>query len=134
MDFHEPPTMRLIVPAVLILVAAIHLLPLIGVVRAVRLESLYGIRIADASTELLLRHRAVLFGLLGVFLGVTAFRPSLYTAGLAAGLVSVASFLLLAWSTRDYASAIATVVRVDLLALVLLAIGAAAHLVTVRST
>ena len=47
--------------------------------------------------------------------------------GLLAGVLSVASFLLVAWLVGGYNTALATVVRVDIVALVLLVAGAAVH-------
>jgi hypothetical protein len=85
--------MRFIVPVVRLAVGAIHLLPLVGVLGALRLESLYGIRVDDPGMALLLQHRAVLFGMLGVSLVYAAFRPALHLAALAAGFVSIVSFL-----------------------------------------
>jgi hypothetical protein len=73
-----------------------------------------------------MRHRAVLFGLLGAFLVVAAFRPGWQAAALVAAFVSVVSFLLLAWSTGGYNALIGRVVTADIVALVALAIGAAA--------
>jgi hypothetical protein len=56
--------MRFVVPAVLLIVALIHALPLVGVMGAAKLTQLYGIDVQDPTLELLLRHRAILFGLL----------------------------------------------------------------------
>ena len=46
----------------------INLYPLVGVLGAKQLESLYGVDVAAPDLALLLRHRAVLFGLLGALL------------------------------------------------------------------
>jgi hypothetical protein len=119
--------MRFVVPAVLILVAMIHALPVMGVLGAPRLAQLYGIDASDPSLELLLRHRAVLFGLLAGFMVYAAFRPELRLAGLIAGVASVASFLILAQSAASLTEGVATVVRADWIALVLLGMGAVAH-------
>jgi hypothetical protein len=119
--------MRFVVPAVLLLVAVIHALPLVGVLGAERLSQLYGFPVSDPSLELVLRHRAVLFGLLAAFLAVAAFRPELQRLALIAGFVSVASFLVLAALVGSYSQPLATVVRMDWLALALLALGAVAH-------
>jgi hypothetical protein len=119
--------MRFVVPAVLILVAMIHALPVMGVLGAPRLAQLYGIDASDPSLELLLRHRAVLFGLLAGFMVYAAFRPELRPAGLIAGVASVASFLILAQSAASLTEGVATVVRADWIALVLLGMGAVAH-------
>ena len=61
----------------LIVVGVIHLLPLSGVLGGAQLFSLYGVPVDDPNLEILMRHRAVLFGLLGVFLVYAAFKPSL---------------------------------------------------------
>lgn len=119
--------MRFVVPVVLLLVAIIHALPLVGVMGAARLTQLYGIDVQDPTLELLLRHRAVLFGLLAAFLAYAAFRPELHRLALIAGFVSVASFLVLAKLSSSYNAELSTVVRADWVALALLAAGAVAH-------
>jgi hypothetical protein len=119
--------MRFVVPAVLLLVALIHALPLVGVMGAAKLTQLYGIDVQDPTLELLLRHRAVLFGLLAAFLAYAAFRPELHRLALIAGFISVASFLVLARLASAYNPELSTVVRADWLALALLAAGAVAH-------
>jgi hypothetical protein len=118
--------------AALLLTAAIHLLPLAGVLGANRLATLYGLPVSDPNLEILLRHRAVLFGLLGVFLIWAAFRPGLPAAGLAAGAVSVVSFLALAFAVGGYNPQLARVVAADLVAAAALAAGIVAHTVERR--
>lgn len=110
----------------LVVVGFIHLLPLAGVLGRERLFSLYGVPVDDPNLEILMRHRAVLFGLLGVFLVYAAFKPPLQGVALLAGALSVGSFLLLAWSIGGYNSPLATVVMVDLVAVACLVIGAVA--------
>jgi len=119
--------MRFVVPAVLLIVALIHALPLVGVMGAARLTQLYGVEVQDPTLEILLRHRAVLFGLLAAFLAYAAIRPELHRLALIAGFISVASFLVLARLASAYNPELSTVVRADWLALVLLAAGAVAH-------
>ncbi len=124
--------MRFVVPAVLLLVATIHALPVVGVLGPGKLSQLYGFPVTEGSLELVLRHRAVLFGLLAAFLAYAAFKPELHRLALVAGLVSVASFLLLAGLVSSYSQPLATVVRVDWAALVLLSLGLGAHLYAAR--
>jgi hypothetical protein len=119
--------MKWIVPAALVIVALIHLLPLAGVAGPERLATLYGVSIEDPNLQLLMRHRAVLFGLLGAFLLVAAFRPQWHAAALVAAAVSVISFLWLAAGSRPYNAQIARVVAADVVALLTLVIGAVAH-------
>lgn len=124
--------MRWIVPGVLVLAAVIHALPLAGVLGAGKLLQLYGVPVADPNTELLLRHRAVLFGLLAALLGYAAFRPDLHRIALVAGLASVVSYLGLWAAMAGTNAALAVVARVDGVALVLLLVAGAVHLKGVR--
>ncbi len=118
--------MKHLIALCLILVGIIHLLPLSGVLGGERLALLYAVAIDDPNLAILLRHRAVLFGLLGGFLIGSAYQPAFRLPAFAAGLISVLSFLWIAWSTGDYNPAIGRVVAADLVALVLLLIGLAA--------
>ncbi len=118
--------------AALLLTAAIHLLPIVGVLGPDRLAALYGLPVAEPNLEILLRHRAVLFGLLGAFLIWAAFRPGLQAAGLAAGGVSVVSFLALAFAVGGYNPQVGRVVTADLVAAAALAAGTVAHAVERR--
>lgn len=117
-----------LIPAALLIVAVIHAMPLAGVVGAQRLQDLYGIPVAEPNLELLLRHRAVLFGMLAGLLAAAAFRPALQGLALVAGLISVVSFLVLAISIGSTNAALATVVKADWVALVLLVIASVAWL------
>jgi hypothetical protein len=119
--------MRYILSAMLTVVGIIHLLPLTGVLGVSRLHTLYGVTIADPDLEILMRHRAVLFGMLGAFLIYAAFRPGVQLAALIAGAVSVISFLVIAGLVGGYNTAIARVVTADVVAVVCLAIAALAY-------
>ena len=119
--------MRYILSAMLTVVGIIHLLPLTGVLGVPRLQALYGVTITDPNLEILMRHRAVLFGILGAFLIYAAFRPGLQLAALIAGAVSVISFLVIAGTVGGYNAGIARVVTADIVAVVCLLIGAFAY-------
>lgn len=118
-----PHARRLLVTASLLVAAVIHLVPLVGVLGTARLEALYGLPVTDPNLAILMRHRAVLFGLLGTFLAIAAFRPALQSAAFVAGFVSILSFLGLAWSTGGYNDLVARIVSGDIVALVSLIIG-----------
>jgi len=119
--------MRHLVTAMLLVVAVIHLLPLSGVLGGDRLVALYGVTLEDPGLTILMRHRAVLFGLLGLFLAFAAFRPALQPLAFVAGFASVLSFLWLAWSTGGYNPQVGRVVVADVVALVCLVAGATAY-------
>lgn len=120
--------MRPLVTVTLLVAAIIHLLPLVGVLGAGRLRALYGVEELDPTLLILLRHRAVLFGLLGVYLAAAAFLPAQQPAAFAAGFVSVVSFLFVARAYRTLTPPVARVFRADLVALVALVVGAGAFL------
>ena len=63
--------MRHLISAMLLVVAAIHLLPVTGVLGGDKLTALYGLRFNDPNLFILMRHRAVLFGLLGLFMALS---------------------------------------------------------------
>ncbi len=105
------------VSALLAVVALIHLLPLVGVLGPQKLQNLYGLPFDESNLLILMRHRAVLFGLLGVFLLWAAWRPALVPLALVAGFVSVLSFLGFALATGGYNAGIARVVMADWVAL-----------------
>ncbi len=119
--------MRYLVSAMLVVVGVIHFLPLSGVLGSERLAALYGLSFSEANLTILMRHRAVLFGLFGLFFFLAAFRPQLQTLAFIAGFASVVSFLWLAWSVGGYNAQVARVFMADIIALVCLIIGAGAH-------
>ena len=119
--------MRYLVSAMLVIVAIIHLLPLSGVVGSERLASLYGLSFDEPNIAILMRHRAVLFGLLGLFMLFAAFTPRFQLAAFVIGFVSVVSFLWLASSVGGYNVAIGRIVTADIVALACLVVGAAAY-------
>ena len=123
-----------IVGSMLIIIGVIHLLPVSGVISADRLAVLYGMAVNEPNIELLLRHRAVLFGLLGGIFVLAAFVPSYQPLALVLALVSIVSFFYFAlfagigaadagWLTPQ----LRRVVVADLVALVCWVIAVAAY-------
>lgn len=116
------------IPAIALAVAgAIHLLPVPGALGGEAIARLYGIAVDDPNTAILLQHRALLFGALGVFM-LSAIRwPQLRWAAMSVGLFSAASFIAVAGSVGGYNDAIARVVVADAVASAALVCGLAAH-------
>ena len=112
----------------LVVAGLIHLLPLSGVLGSEKLASLYGLSFSEPNLAMVMRHRAVLFGLLGVFLILAAFRPIFRTVAFIAGLISVVSFLWIAAAVGSYNEQIRRIVTADIVAFVCLIIGFAVHL------
>ncbi|WP_300035692.1 hypothetical protein [uncultured Roseobacter sp.] len=95
--------MQYFIIGTLLVTGVIHLIPLSGVLGGAHLQRLYGVEGSTPDLELLLRHRAILFGLLGAFLIYASVKPSVQTIALVGALISVGSFVLLGW--RDGSSA-----------------------------
>lgn len=119
--------MERVITGLLVLVGIIHLLPVSGVLGAENLAALYGVSLGEPNLEILMRHRAILFGLLGLFLVYAAFRPALQLLAIGAGFVSVVSFILIAWSVEGYNEAIRRVVLADVVAAVALVVAVAVY-------
>jgi hypothetical protein len=122
--------MKILVSAFLFIVSIIHFLPVAGVLGSDSLSKLYGVSIQDSNTEILLRHRAVLFAIIGIFLFLSVFRNDYQPLAIAIGLISVVSFLLLTWSSNGLTSEISRVVMIDWAALFLLIVAGAIYVLT----
>jgi hypothetical protein len=108
--------MRNLICIMLIIVGVIHLLPVTGIFGAQKLNALYGLDFSDPNLLILMRHRALLFSLLGAYLLYAAFQPTQQPLALIGAWLSVLSFLYFAWSTGGFNIAIARVVWADVLA------------------
>lgn len=109
--------MRFFIAVNLIIVGLIHLPPLLGVSGGKGLRALHGIPCDEPNLAILMRHRAVLLGALGVFMIYAAFRPELHSLALVTGLVSVISYLYLVWSTAGHNQHLVRVFKADVIAL-----------------
>lgn len=113
--------------ALLLLVGAVNLLPGFIAFAPSRITTAYGVSVDgpdSADLTVLLRHRAVLLGLVGLSMIFAAFVPSLRIPAVTAAAISMGSFLLLAYSTSGLNSATMRVARIDIVAIVLLAVAA----------
>ncbi len=104
----------------LLVAGIINLLPVSGVLGRTWLESLYGFSVALPDLEILLRHRAILFALLGGLLIGSIFRPAIRTIAVIAGVISMASFIVMALLVGNWGPPIRTVMIVDVVGLLAL--------------
>ncbi len=94
----------------------INFAPLIGALSRNRIERLYEITVEDDNYEVLLRHRAVLFGIVGTLMIVSAFDASLRPAGYAAGFAAMLGYLVLTALVPNHNTNIRRVAIVDIIA------------------
>ena len=109
--------MERLVSSLILLAAIIHLLPITGFFGPARLQALYGVAVTEPNLVVLMRHRALLFGILGALLVAAAFHRDWQVPALAAGLVSVIGFQGLAVPAEGLNAALRKVVLVDWVAL-----------------
>jgi hypothetical protein len=109
--------MRYLVSFLFIIIGIIHLMPLTGVLGGERLSGLYGLHFDDPNVQILMRHRAVLFGLLGGLFVFAAFQRAYQPLALVAGFISVLAYLAIALRVGGYNAALERVFNADLIAL-----------------
>ncbi|MFC3965689.1 hypothetical protein [Nocardia jiangsuensis] len=97
--------------------------PAAGVGSAEWISGAYGLKPLDADLALLLRHRAVLFGVLGTGLIVAAVRPRWRPAAVPAGAVALLCFPLLAVAGGPVSAELTRVAAVDVAAVAALGAG-----------
>ena len=107
--------------SLLFLGGAINFLPLLGVLSASRLSQAYGIEVAGSDLEILLRHRALLFGLVGGFVFYSLFVPHYQSASMVLAGISMVGFLVLCWWVGDYNRELHKILMADVVGLVCLA-------------
>jgi hypothetical protein len=108
--------MERFITAILFLVGAINFYPVVGVLSVKILSNLYLIDVQSSDLLILLKHRAVLFGLLGGFIIYSAFKPELQWLAIIMGLVSMLSFIVIAFLVGDYGTGIRKVIIADIIA------------------
>jgi hypothetical protein len=127
--WHRHVSAHRIAGASLFLLSLIHLGPLVGVLGVARVEALYGIDIASPDLEPLLRHRAVLFGMVGAVMLASVWRARWRSLAFGLAFANLASFLALSWQVGDVSAELGRVGIVDAVGLAILSLGVAAHVV-----
>jgi len=114
------------VAVLLILVGLINFLPVLGVLSAERLSQAYSVALSDSNLIILMRHRALLFGLLGGFILFSVLVPLYRPAAMLLAAISMVGFLVFMFLEGGYNEALHKVMIADVVGIV--ALGAAALL------
>ncbi len=109
--------MELFTKAVLIFVSLIHVLPGLGVFGGERLLALYGISPDEPNLQILLRHRAVLFAMLGAGLVWSIFVPAWRPVMVGVSMISMVTFLLIVWLEGNANAALRRAAWIDIVAI-----------------
>jgi len=86
--------MQILIMGGFLVAAVINLLPVMGVMGVPQLERMYGVTLEGPDIAILMRHRAILFGVVGALLTAAAFMTSFRWAAFFAGMLSMVSFLV----------------------------------------
>ena len=114
--------MTKVVMACLIIVGLINFIPVIGVLSSQRLEGAYSITLLSNDLIILMRHRALLFGVLGGFVLYSAFVKSYQGAAMLMAGISMIGFALLVFFVGEYNESIFNVLIADLVGVTILLI------------
>ncbi|MBS2015416.1 MAG: phosphopantetheine adenylyltransferase [Deltaproteobacteria bacterium] len=110
--------------ALFALVGLVNFAPVLGARSLATISRMYGldVRQDDRDLAVLLRHRAVMLGLVGGLMIYAAVNPPLQPAAAVVGFASMLSFTALTWAARPPSRAIAKVAAIDVAASFVLAI------------
>ena len=108
----------------LVAVGLINLAPVLGILSASKMEKAYAVRIDSADLEILMRHRALLFGVLGGFILYSVFFPVYQIAAMIMAGISMIGFVVLVVVVGGYNRSIFKVLVADLVGIGLLLIAA----------
>ena len=114
--------LNIIISMLLIIVGLINFLPVIGVFSAEKISVAYSINLTSNDLKILMRHRALLFGLVGGFILYSVFKPSYQAAAIVMSAISMLGFLYLVWAVGDYNTSIFKIAIIDWAGIVCLAI------------
>jgi len=98
---------------ILLITGLVHILPFSFLFFTEQLQKSYGVDISDANLQLLLRHRAIFFGLIGVVLILSAVKKSFYGWAAAIGLISMVSFVWLFYQIGGINQQLRSVMLID---------------------
>lgn len=114
----------MIIGGLILIAALINFVPVVGVLSSAKLEALYGLTITNPDLEILMRHRALLFGMLGGFMAYAALSGQFQNLAIGAGLLSMVSFIALVHTVGDFSSYIGKINKADIVGILCLAAAA----------
>ncbi|MBX7171711.1 MAG: hypothetical protein K1X72_12195 [Pyrinomonadaceae bacterium] len=119
-----------IISGILLIVGIINILPVIVFFDASKTVKLYGVPIEGENLTILMRHRGVLLGLVGIALIAAAFKSDYLILAVALALISKFAFIFLTFTSANYSAEIKQVALIDVGAIVLLLIVLGLHFYT----
>lgn len=120
--------MELIFRICLFIAGVINILPSILAFFPDKIATSYGITIPDQNYELLLRHRAVLFGIVGGIMIFSAISKKNYSMAVCIGLISMISFVILLNLVQgEINPELFKIMKIDIIGIIILVFGFALY-------
>lgn len=91
----KSPRLQQLIAAILVVVGGLSALPALALFMPSNIENIYGLAPIDEHVRLLLQHRALFFGMIGLGIVVSAFKTAWRTPVLSIALLSKFCFVLL---------------------------------------
>lgn len=113
---------NIIISILLLIVGTINFLPVIGVLSAETLSGAYSVDLIGNDIVILMRHRALLFGIVGGFTLYSVIKPSYQSAAIVMAAISMLGFLYFVWAAGDYNASMYKIAIIDLVGIICLAI------------
>lgn len=114
--------MTKLITACLVIVGLINFLPVLTLISVPKLEETYAISLLSNDLIILMKHRALLFGILGGFILYSAFVPIYQAPAMLMAAISMIGFVVLMYVVGDYNESLYKVLIFDYVGLIALAI------------
>jgi len=126
--------MEVIFRTILFIVGIINISPAMLTFLPSKISKSYGIEILNVNYELLLRHRAAMFGLIGGLLVYAAISRKLYKVSIFVGLFSMLSFIILYFIIgREINAELRKIMIIDIAAVAILLVGFILYLTSLKT-
>ena len=99
----------------------INFLPGLGVGSAAMLSQAYAVELDRNDLVILMRHRALLFGIVGGFIIYSVFVPGYQMPAMVMAAVAMPGYVFLMWQVGDYNASLHKIMVVDLVGILCLA-------------
>lgn len=119
--------MNYFIASLFLITGIVNFAPIVGVISVEQLNRGYNIALNNADVILLMRHRAILFGVVGGLILTAAFVHSLRAPATIVGLISMLAFVVLVVSQNTENTILLKIVWIDVVASITLILGYGLH-------
>jgi len=116
--------MNIAILILLFVVGLINILPVLGVLSAEKLTTAYSVDLVGNDIVILMRHRALLFGIIGGFIFFSLFKPVYQEAAMVMAGVSMVGFLYFVWVVDGHNGSISKIAMIDIVGIICLLLAA----------